>query len=543
MKNEFINLSKQLLSHPLHDDFLDLHLYTILIKFNLENQSAHDAFQLVKEMKEKAIYPDKTLLQTITDGLIKSNLVMEAYEFIQECTDQGYHISLIIYRTLLQGLLEVNDIDKVEKIYNHIRANGKQVVPTVLYNLVLQAAANHIKVDFFQKVWKDLSSASASTLHSDRGIKKESKKLTTSISPNMISHEIAVSFYIKIRNLDLAIHQLSLLLEKTLPPPHSTFRNEKVSNFASDVLLLSIQSMQYRKSGDVISLVSRYSISLENVIKGPNGKRYVQQFRNLVVQIWEQCEKKMIRKECDGGGGGDEYVEFRTMSDTEKQDLQRECHVILDVYNHIIQPSKEIYKNDGVEVDDENVYQSMMGSYLILGDLVGIVRTWTTLEKASKKQERKILAKSLELLVRGVLILGSLKTARAVISMVTESMNGSPKENISGGNGGRSGKEGVYEVSNYVLEMMVGLGIKYTDARIVPLLLLELESRLWNGTERIGFDERIGRMIRCSFLERKEGIDGMYESKEKRVKLEEFWDAKVYLDGFLEECFPELVVD
>ena len=55
MNNEFINLSKQLLSHPLHDDFLDLHLYTILIKFNLENQSAHDAFQLVKEMKEKAI--------------------------------------------------------------------------------------------------------------------------------------------------------------------------------------------------------------------------------------------------------------------------------------------------------------------------------------------------------------------------------------------------------------------------------------------------------------------------------------------------------
>jgi hypothetical protein len=189
--------------------------------------------------------------------------------------------------------------------------------------------------------------------------------------------------------------------------------------------------MQYRKSGDVISLVSRYSISLENVIKGPNGKRYVQQFRNLVVQIWEQCEKKMIRKECDGGG--DEYVEFRTMSDTEKQDLQRECHVILDVYNHIIQPSKEIYMNDGVEVDDENVYQSMMGSYLILGDLVGIVRTWTNLEKGSKKQERKILAKSLELLVRGVLILGSLKTARAVISMVTDSMNGSPKENISGG--------------------------------------------------------------------------------------------------------------
>ena len=116
------------------------------------------------------------------------------------------------------------------------------------------------------------------------------------------------------------------------------------------------------------------------------------------------------------------------------------------------------------------------------------------------------------------------------------------KKNISGG-GKDKEKEGVYEVSNYVLEMMVGLGIKYTDARIVPLLLLELESRLWNGKERIGFDERIGRMIRCSFLERKEGIDGMYESKEKRVKLEEFWDAKVYVDGFLEECFPELVVD
>lgn len=487
---------------------LDLPLYTVLIKHTLAHDSAYDAFLLLKEMKEKAIYPDIPLIQAVTDGLVKTGLVVEAFEFVEECRDQGYLVTHLIYRTVLGGLVGDGDIDRVAVVYERIMAlSATNAVPTVLFNLVLECASNSLSVDFFQKVWKDLERGGRGGNRGGAlqgGYRKDKSFATQSAVPNVISYEIALGFYMKIRKVDAAIDILTTLLASAPPSPSSTSASPISSKLAIDLIRLAIQSHEYEQAAYIVSLLAKYGgCSVEKVLDGPDGHAYHAGFCRLIEELWRQVK--------------DEHPNLNESSRLPEKtpslrDKERNCLLVLDVYKYLLLPLYPTLK------PSDNVYIAVMGAFTVVKDLIGVVRTWSLVEREYNEKGAPVSAELLDMLLKAAVELGSRKTAVALLKMVLD-QDVVEKQRV---------QRKKYLVSPDGYESFLVLAAKFTDGRGIPSLLLDLEKNRQ-------LDGRVWRLINCAFQERK------LQCGHDKLALKETLDAMAYVDGFIEEFYPEMI--
>ena len=430
---------------------------------------------------------------------------MEALEFVEECRDQGYLVTHLIYRTVLGGLVGEGDIDRVAVVYERIMGlSATNAVPTVLFNLVLECASNSLSVDFFQKVWKDLERGGRGGERGGAlqgGYRKDKSFATQSAVPNVISYEIALGFYMKIRKVDAAIDILAKLLE--LSPP-STSSSPISSKLAIDLIRLAIQSHEYEQAAYIVSLLAKHGgCSIEKVLDGPDGPAYHAGFCRLIEELWRQVK--------------DEHSNLNDSSRLPEKtpslrDRERNCLLVLDVYKYLLLPLYPTLK------PSDKVYIAVMGAFTVVKDLVGVVRTWSLVERECNEKGVPVSAELLDMLLKAAVALGSRKTAVALLKMVLDQdVVEKQKE---------QGKK--YLVSPDGYESFLVLAAKFTEGRGIPSLLLDLEKNRQ-------LDGRIWRLVHCAFQERK------LQCGHDKMALKETLDAMAYVDGFIEEFYPEMI--
>jgi hypothetical protein len=236
-------------------------------------------------------------------------------------------------------------------------------------------------------------------------------------------------------------------------------------NTLVDLITGSIQSRKYQDAAELIS-------SLRKTGKGKGEEL------DKLINIHLKGFKELIHRLGESYVSGEE---------------RNQSFLIIDVYQEILEKHAEI---------DESVLQVVMDAYRNVKDLVGVVKVWGRIEQ----QFTLPSSKSLSILLRATSELGQQKTATAIKKIIEE-------------------KKPPLVLDRVCFEYLVILYAKFTDARAIPMVLIDMINN------DIPVDGKMWRIIRNAFSSR-------YAKEGKTAQARE---AFQYVYDFVEENFPDII--
>ena len=423
------NQVNDILSSMEADDItLDLPLLSVIIQALLRRGYHIKAMSLLETMKRKGIYPDSYLLLTIIRLLISGKKVDYAYAFVQDCPKQGFTITMEMYLSLIEGLSEGDDLEKIINIYDiiqkslykvNIQRTGKGI--SRVYNRILESAANKLDAPFFNRVWNDFHAFPPT-------------KYGTGPAPNIQTYHIGIRFFTATRNIQEAIKCVQKILEL----------GARVSTQDSiELVQAAVQGKKYQEAAQALSILTRgKSMNISSRIMLEGGKKYHDGFSELLVRLYETEDSK-----------GDQSENSASLLQ-----MRKAYFSIIDIYNLLLADSASVNpaSSDTCRAPSEKVLFCVMDSYRRLDDLVGVVKIWSVVDKLYEKPAVKII----ECLTTAANRLGQKKTALAIKAVLLDSKNSSR-----------------YQLNLACFQSLISLIIKHSDITDVPKLMLEMNNR------------------------------------------------------------------
>ncbi|KAJ3352877.1 hypothetical protein HDU91_005947, partial [Kappamyces sp. JEL0680] len=451
----------------------DRFVYSSMLKTFIANNRDDDQDALWSEMKEANVALDLVLYTNYVESLLSRSKIDAAFELLDDMSQHGVYPDAIMIQAVLDGCCKAGYADRAFQYLRECSTKGQKIsmamYRTVLeglskshdedkvyvlydlmkgmklippiYNIVLRTASDHLNLDMFRLVWKEF-------------LRNPTYK------PNQISYTIALKLHTKLKNIDEAKLVCQEMLAQKLDPSLETM---------VQLIEAAIQARRYSDASEILSWLRKFP-SGKGKDLSPLFSAHMAGFKELVVKLSE------------------------TKGSPEQQ--RRNSFMIIDTYMEVLQKSGEA---------DELILRSVMDAYRNVKDLVGVVRTWTTLEKHFPQPE----ASSLESLLKSALRLGQEKTAVTLVKMVQDSDK--------------------YTINQTAFEHLLALCAKYTDGLDIPSLLLDMMNKGYT------VDDRVWRVIKVAFMERKAREGNNRALADKGVA------AFQYVVAFVEENFPEIM--
>lgn len=279
--DEFDNMVIYMQSNKL---LTSLESLTALIQNYLSRNKVEETFEILNTMTSDGIYPDQVLIQTILTGCCRAGDPGQAYNFLQDLARQGRAVTMVMYRTVLDGLSKSGLAEQVYTLYDQMKGT-KFVAP--IYNIVLATALRSSDLEVFQRTWREFEK--------DGGC-----------APNQISYQLALEMYTKLRKITEA---------KTVYGEMQAKKFEISDVVVVDLISGAIQGRRYADATEIVSML-RKSTKIRNseieIIVAP----HVSGFRDLLMRL--------------GGGKGGSDVEEK------KRNL-----LIVNVYKEILDDRKD----------------------------------------------------------------------------------------------------------------------------------------------------------------------------------------------------------
>lgn len=345
----------------------DAQFLQTLIKTYITLNDLPLAFETFSKLMELGIYPNNVITHTLLDGCFKLGDVERGMGFLARLQRQGLGVSMPMYRTCLQGLLDNNDgsntFGMIMQVYDQIRALD---LVTAMYNIVLEACVREYDLQTFQSIWDDLLKRSNSK---DKASKAQGKIPSRAVPmepktvPNSISLQKAIAICLASRDTALA----RKFIQDCTPLKPSQ----------SDILKLLGVSLQGRTFND-----SCYFISLLD--ENQNLDEVIDPHRESFDQIILQSTNSTSNTNSTTG---------------------LEIGTVLKLFN-IMYAKKE---------PTQKVLQCIMTHHRNNGDLISVIKSWGRLLKSHTPLPSTTL-----ILLESCLELGKEKTATALKNSIKE---------------------------------------------------------------------------------------------------------------------------
>ncbi|KAI8912524.1 hypothetical protein EDD86DRAFT_201601, partial [Gorgonomyces haynaldii] len=334
-------------------------VYQSLIHAHLNNLDVDGAFKILEMMRDKNVIPDNKMYHTLVDGACKLGAIDKALLFATELHDKNIYLHATVFRALMTRLKEANRAEDVYFVFDMAaRTQKKMIMP--LYNIAMETAVEDKNLEMFKHIWNHLM---------------EDKHMF----PNALSYKHCLTAYMNAGDIYSCMELIEQTKAKNLDLDQDTL---------FQLVKMCIHTRKYMWASQVMARL-RSTEKEQSVLK--LVKEHSQEFEQLIASSSTMSsEPKTL------------FDNFQAASD-----MERRCKLIIDLYQDLKRTHAEM---------KESTYRITMNAYRQQMDLVGAVKTWTSLHLVYPTPEPS----SVCVLLRTCCELGQQSTLKAVKQMIQQ---------------------------------------------------------------------------------------------------------------------------
>ncbi|KAJ3041375.1 hypothetical protein HDV00_009516 [Rhizophlyctis rosea] len=351
----------------------DVITYSTVIKAKAQSRDLDGALKSLEDMNNRPdIQPDPVTYHILIDACCTANRFTEAEGLAidwQRRSPTGKMFDTHLH-ILVSSLADAGKATDAHQLFEQHIANGNDF-PTRVYNSVMKAAALELDMPLVRRLWARLNGRRKGVdVEAFGGGGKVDRKGFRKLEPDAMSYAIVLEAMLSAREVESAMKVCREMLDAGYEPDLLVWITLIEGCCEARKFPWAAQCLEWMRSRTVASKEQEV---------GEWIKEYAEDFEDLVGTITK--------------GGG--WVENPGRRET-----------VRSIYSELVR--------SGV-VPGEKVFWSVMESYRVAGDLIGVVKVWThlTTEGTSKPSRRCVTS-----LMRSISDLGQEKTARVILGMV-----------------------------------------------------------------------------------------------------------------------------
>merc|ERR1719253_194741 len=117
-----------------------------------------EAYKFFERMKAKEVSPSQVTYGILMDGFINDNQMSEAVNTVNSMKTEGFTMNLVLYTTLIKGLVRTGDVDKALVVYEQICAEQTVTPDRITFGVLIKGCCDadrlETALDLFESMTK-----------------------------------------------------------------------------------------------------------------------------------------------------------------------------------------------------------------------------------------------------------------------------------------------------------------------------------------------------------------------------------------------------